>query len=371
MKNSWTEITEKALQNNSLTCEEALSILTSEDAEVTDVVAAAATARQKYFGNRVKINYLVNVKSGLCPEDCNYCSQSKVSEAPIAQYPLMPGEEVIKNAERGMAMGARRACLVASGRGPSDKELNHFCDSVKTLKEKYPQLEVCACLGLLADGQAGKLKDAGVFAYNHNINTSEAHYEKICDTHTYKDRMATVDKAQNACLSSCSGVLAGMGETDQDLVDMAFTLRAKKVDSIPVNFLVSIDRTPMAKINNLTPLRCLRILALFRLVNPTVEIRISGGREVHLKSLQPIGLTMANSIFIGDYLTTEGQSPYDDLAMIRDLGYAIEGQPADFIDHVLGHASADGVLKKEAQSANAKVKPSAKRPADKLAHAHK
>jgi biotin synthase len=354
MTTNWNSIEEKSLANIPLTREEALSALSTPDADIMKAVAAASAARQKYFGRRVKINYLVNVKSGLCPEDCHYCSQSSVSDAPVAKYPMMPSDEVIANAERGMAVGARRACLVASGRGPSERELDHFCASVKALKEKHPALEVCACLGLLADGQAEKLKDAGVFAYNHNINTSEAHYEKICGTHGYSDRLDTVAKAKDACLSACSGVLAGMGESDQDLVDMAFTLRERKVESIPVNFLVSIDRTPLAGTNNLTPARCLKILALFRLVNPSIEIRISGGREVHLRSLQPVALSIANSIFIGDYLTTAGQSARADLEMIRDLGYSVEGQPADFLDRTLGDLITAGELKQEAQSSAAR-----------------
>lgn len=342
---NWFLLAEKSLRSESLTKEEALAILTAPDTEVPSIVAAAAQVRRAGFANRVKVNYLVNVKSGLCPEDCHYCSQSKLSDAPIDKYPLMDPLEIIKHAERGMEVGARRACLVASGRGPSNRELSSFCDAVTKLKEKHPHLEVCACLGLLQDGQAEKLKGAGVYAYNHNVNTSEAHYERICATHTYKDRLETVDRAKSGGLSACSGVLAGMGETDQDLVDLAFTLRERGAESIPVNFLVSVKQTPLEGVNHLTPLRCLKILAMFRLVNPEPEIRISGGREVHLRSLQPMALQIANSIFIGDYLTTKGQTPHADLQMIRDLGYVLEGQPADFLDRVLGAPDASSELK--------------------------
>ncbi|MCG3204793.1 MAG: Biotin synthase [Elusimicrobia bacterium] len=347
-----TSITNKALKNEALTVQEALDILQSPDSRVMEIVAAAGAVRQKYFGKRVKLNYLVNVKSGLCPEDCHYCSQSKVSEAPIPKYPLMTTHEMIRQAERGMKVGASRACLVASGRGPSQREMSEFCDSVKTLKEKHPQLEVCACLGLLSGGQADQLKSAGVKAYNHNINTSQTHYEKICGTHTYQDRLETVEKAQCAGLSSCSGVLVGMGETDSDIGEMAFVLRKKNVDSIPVNFLVAVDRTPLAQVHHLTPLRCLKILALFRLVHPTAELRVSGGREVHLRHLQPLGLMMANSIFIGDYLTTQGQPPQSDLEMIRDLGFQVEGQSEDFIDKVLGKPKPSADLKETASLSN-------------------
>jgi biotin synthase len=341
----WNKLADDILAGVALTREQALAILQTPDDEMLTLISGASKLRRAHFGKKVKLNYLVNVKSGLCPEDCNYCSQSKVSEAPIPKYPLMNSDEIIAQAERGMKVGAVRACLVASGRGPSNRELNEFCGSVEKLKDRYPNLEVCACLGLLSDGQADKLKESGVHAYNHNINTSESHYAKICDTHTYNDRLGTVAKAQTAGLSSCSGVLAGMGETDADLVDMAFVLREKNVQSIPVNFLISIDKTPLAGVNNLSPWRCLKILCLFRFANPATELRISGGREVHLRHLQPLGLTVANSIFIGDYLTTEGQSPNSDLEMIRDLGYSVLGQPDDFLDHVLGGAPASAPLK--------------------------
>ncbi len=341
----WNKLAADILDGAAPTRDQARAVLQVSEDDMLSLISGASRLRRAHFGKKVKLNYLVNVKSGLCPEDCNYCSQSKLSEAPIPKYPLMGADEIIAQAERGMSVGAVRACLVASGRGPSSRELNEFCGSVEKLKDRYPNLEVCACLGLLSDGQADKLKDSGVHAYNHNINTSESHYAKICDTHTYNDRVDTVMKAQSAGLSSCSGVLAGMGETDEDLVDMAFVLREKKVQSIPVNFLVSIDKTPLAGVNNLTPWRCLKILCLFRFANPSTELRISGGREVHLRHLQPLGLTVANSIFIGDYLTTEGQSPTADLEMIRDLGYSVLGQSDDFLGRVLGGPSASAPLK--------------------------
>lgn len=347
MNTLWQTLEQKSLKNESLTESEALAVLQSSDAELMEVVTAAHNVRQKFFGKRVKLNYLVNVKSGLCPEDCHYCSQSKDSKAPIDKYPLLSDEEILAHVQRGLDVGAKRACLVASGRGPSTRELNSFCDSVKNLKEKHPSLEVCACLGLLTEGQADQLKDAGVHAYNHNINTSKSHYEKICKTHNYDDRLDTVEKACSSGLSACSGVLVGMGETDQDLVEMAFTLRKQNIHSIPINFLVSIDQTPLQGVNNLTPQRCLKILAMFRLVNPTPELRIAGGREVHLRHLQPLGLMIANSIFIGDYLTTKGQSARADLEMIRDLNFEIEGKDSSFLSKILGNPLSTAPLKTE------------------------
>lgn len=338
-------IADKSLRDEELSASDLLSILQASDAETPAIVAAASRARQAHFGNKVKLNHLVNVKSGICPEDCHYCSQSVDSTAPIEKYGMMATEDIIKQAECGMKAGASRACLVASGRGPGHHELEQFCDAVKELKNRHPDVEVCACLGLLREGQADKLKNAGVDAYNHNLNTSQSHYERICGTHTYNDRVDTVEKAKAGGLSPCSGVLTGMGETDDDLVEIAQALRRQKVHSVPVNFLIPIEGTPMARKNNLTPMRCLRILSMFRLANPSAELRIAGGREVHLRHLQPMGLLVANSIFVGDYLTTKGQSARADLEMIRDLGYKILNQPDDFLEKVLGAATPVGDLK--------------------------
>jgi biotin synthase len=184
---------------------------------------------------------------------------------------------------------------------------------------------VCACLGLLSEGQADRLRSAGADAYNHNLNTSEGTYGDITTTHTYADRVDTVQQAQAAGLSACSGLIAGMGETDADLVDVVFSLRELDPDSVPVNFLIPMEGTPLAKDWHLTPQRCLRILAMVRFVCPDVEVRLAGGREVHLRSMQPLALHLVNSIFLGDYLTSEGQSGQTDLDMIADAGFEVEG----------------------------------------------
>ena len=230
-------------------------------------------------------------------------------------------------AERAVASHAGRFCMVASGRGPTDHELDQFTDNVRAVREKFPQLEICACLGLLSEGQAEKLKTSGVFAVNHNLNTSERHYTEICETHTYSDRVQTVEKVKNAGLSACSGALVGMGENAEDILDLGYALRDMNVESLPVNFLMAIPGTPLAGRYELTPTRCLNVLCLFRFLNPKASLRISGGRELHLRSLQSLGLYVANSIFIGDYLTTKGQTAEEDLAMIRDMGFEIEGDP--------------------------------------------
>jgi len=318
-------LAEKGVARELPTRDEALAVLASGDDELMDVVAAAFRVRRHFFGRRVKLNYLVNVKSGLCPEDCFYCSQRVGSGADVLKYTWLKTDEVIASAEAGVAGGARRVCLVASGRGPTEKDIDRVAGTIAAFKERNPDVEVCACLGLLSDGQAERLAAAGTTAYNHNLNTSGGHYADICTTHEYADRVSTVESAKSAGLSPCSGLIAGMGETDEDLVDVAFALRAMGPDSVPVNFLIPFDGTPLEGRWELTPQRCLRILAMVRFVNPDAEVRLAGGREIHLRTLQPLALHIVNSIFLGDYLTSEGQPGAADLAMIADAGFTVEG----------------------------------------------
>jgi biotin synthase len=323
---TWLDLlAEKALNCELPTREEALAVLASGDDELMDVVAAAFRVRRQFFGRRVKLNYLVNIKSGLCPENCHYCSQRVGSAADVLKYTWLKTDEVIASAEAGVAGGARKVCLVASGRGPTDKDIERVSSAIGDFKARNPDVEVCACLGLLSDGQAERLAEAGTTAYNHNLNTSGGHYADICTTHEYADRVGTVTAAKQAGLSPCSGLIAGMGETDEDLVDVAFALRALRPDSVPVNFLIPFDGTPLAGQWELTPQRCLRILAMVRFVNPDAEVRLAGGRELHLRTLQPLALHVVNSIFLGDYLTSEGQPGAADLAMIADSGFTVEG----------------------------------------------
>lgn len=322
----WMTLAARALDGISPTRDESLALLQADDTATPAIVAAAHLIRRRYFGNTVKLNFLVNIKSGICPEDCHYCSQSRLSKAPIDKYGLLSGNEILLAAQRGRQFGARRICLVASGRGPSDADIAHVERAARDVRATLPDAEICACLGLLGASQAARLRDAGVFAYNHNLNTSEAFYGEICSTHDYADRVATVRVAQESGLSPCCGALFGMGESDDDIVGVADALRTLGADSVPVNFLIPIQGTPLAGTWSLTPMRCLRILSLMRLTMPASELRIAGGREHHLRSLQPMGLLVANSIFIGDYLTAKGQRPEDDIAMIRDLGFAILGE---------------------------------------------
>lgn len=341
-RTDWDRLAETALSGAAITPEEARAVLAAPDQELLPLLAAAARVRRAHFGTTVKLNFLLNVKSGLCPENCHYCSQSSVSTAEIAKYPILPPQEILAAAERAISVKAARFCVVASGRGPTDRELDAISDGVRAVRAAHPELEVCACLGLLKGGQAERLREAGVSAYNHNLNTSERFYREICSTHTFRDRVVTIGRAKAAGLSPCCGALFGMGEAPEDIVALAYALRQLGVDSIPINFLIPISGTPLSSRPHLGPKECLKILCLFRLLNPASEIRIAGGREVQLRWLQPFGLHVANSIFIGDYLTTKGQPPEADFAMIRDLGFTILGHESEASGAAPSPASAIG-----------------------------
>lgn len=325
MSAQFDQLASRILDGGAATEADALAVLRASDADLVGLVAAAGRLRREHFGNTVKVNYLVNLKSGLCPENCNYCSQALGSDAPILKYSWLSKDETLQQAGAGLRGGATRVCMVSSGRGPSNRDIEKVAEMTEALKEEYPEVEVCACLGLLKDGQAERLKEAGVDAYNHNINTAESHHDTIVQTHTYDDRVDTIGKAKSAGLSPCSGLIAGLGETDEQLVEALFALKALESDSIPVNFLMPFDGTPFENTWELSPTRCLKILAMARFVCPDKEVRIAGGREMHLRSLQALALHVANSIFLGDYLTSEGQEAKADIEMIRDNGFVILG----------------------------------------------
>jgi biotin synthase len=319
---AWHALADRVLDGQRLEFREALSLLRAPDAELLDLLAAAYRVRRRYFGNRVQLYFLMNAKSGLCPEDCGYCSQSKVAESEIPRYNLMSEPKLMEGARAAAERKASTYCLVISARGPTEREMDAVAQIVPKIKAAYG-LNVCACLGLLTPEQAERLKACGVDKVNHNLNTSERFYPEICTTHTYQDRLETLRAVRAAGLELCSGGILGMGENDEDVVHMALELRELGVESIPLNFLNPIEGTPLAGSNRLNPRYCLKALAMMRLVNPRSELRIAGGREMHLGSLQALGLYAANSIFVGDYLTTKGQLPEADYRMIEEMGFVV------------------------------------------------
>ncbi|HZZ74053.1 MAG TPA: biotin synthase BioB [Pirellulales bacterium] len=318
----WDALADRVLAGDPISRSEALAIVQSPDADLLHLLAATYRIRQRYFGNTVQLFFLMNAKSGLCPEDCGYCSQSKVSDAEIPKYNILSREKLLDGARVAAERQSKTYCIVLSGREPSERELHAITQIVPQIKAQY-DLNICACLGLLSPDQAQRLKACGVDKVNHNLNTSARFYPEICSTHTYQDRLDTLRAVRQAGMQLCSGGIIGMGEADEDLVQMAFELRELNVESIPLNFLNPIDGTPLAAQQDLNPRYCLKALCLMRFVNPASELRIAGGREMHLGSLQALGLYAANSLFVGDYLTTKGQPPEADYRMIEEMGFVI------------------------------------------------
>lgn len=319
----WKLLAERVIDGHQVSADEALAIVRSNDEQLLALLHASFMIRSHYFGRKVKLNMIINAKSGLCPEDCGYCSQSIVSEAPIEKYAWLTKEKIIEGAHESIRRKAGTYCIVASGRRPTDREIEHVADAVREIRQTT-DLKICCCLGFLKENQAQKLAEAGVHRYNHNLNTSIENYGQVTTTHTYEDRIETIEQVKHSGISPCSGVIFGMGESEEEAVGIAIALRQLDADSIPCNFLNAIDGTPLQGRKELTPVKCLKLLAMMRFVNPTKEIRIAGGREVNLRSLQAMALYAANSIFVGDYLTTTGQKQQWDWQMIEDLGFEIE-----------------------------------------------
>ena len=318
----WHEFADRVLAGEHLTAAEAESILAAPDSDLLTLMDAAYRVRQHHFGNQVQLYLLMNAKSGLCPEDCQYCSQSKESKADIPKYNILSRDKLMDGARIAAERQAKTYCIVISSRGPSEREMAAVETIVPEIKSQY-DLKICASLGLLTPEQADRLKACGVDRVNHNLNTGEDYYAEICTTHGYSDRVNTLKAVRTAGMEMCSGGIIGMGEKPSDLVQMAIELRELGVHSIPVNFFNDIEGTPLEGKSELTPQACLKALCMFRMVCPDREIRIAGGREKHLRSLQPMGLYAANSMFVGDYLTTQGQAPDEDYQMLRDLGFEI------------------------------------------------
>jgi biotin synthase len=319
------QLADLVLAGGAIDREAARRILDAPDDEVPALLRATARVRERHCGKRVKLCQLRNARSGLCPEDCHYCSQSAVSEADIPRYRLDSVDELLAGSRKAQAAGARRFCMVTSGRGPSANDIDRFCAAARRIKAEQPDIELCVSAGLMDEPQARALKAAGIDFVNHNLNTSERHHAAICTTHTYEDRIRTVQAVQRAGLSTCCGGILGMGESREDTIDLAFALRELQVDSLPVNFLIPIAGTPFEDRRELSPTDCLRALCLFRLTNPAAEIRMAGGGEGNLGWFRPLALHVANSIFVDGYLTTPGQAFQAAQAMVSEMGFEVEG----------------------------------------------
>ena len=327
----YQKLTITSLQDELLSDACCEKILTASEVELLPLLDAAYQVRKTYFQNTVQLHILNNAQNGYCPEDCHYCAQANTATADIEAYPLKPDAEILAEAERAYKSGAFRYCIVMSGRGPSPKRVAHLAELISTVKARY-SIEVCLSAGLIDIAAARTLKAAGLDRLNHNLNTSETHYPKICSTHSYQDRMETLQAAQTVGLACCSGVIVGMGEETGDLIQVAKALRELEVASLPVNFFLPIDGTQLSESataqrrvpTTLTPEYCLRVLCLYRFLNPRAEIRVAAGREHHLRSMEVMALYPANSMFIEGYLNATGTGTSRTLQMIADAGFTVK-----------------------------------------------
>jgi len=318
----WLKLADEILDGRPMTRDEGLGILHAPDDDLLEILQGAYLLRRRFFGRAVDLHVLDSVRGGLCSEDCAFCSQSAVSRADVPVFDRQPVGDIVARARRAAELGAVRFCIVTSGRGPSGADMEWLCEAVRRVKATA-NLQVCASLGLLTDDQACALAEAGVDRYNHNLQTSERFYPQICATHTWADRVATIRAARAAGIEICCGGIIGMGEADEDRVDLALALRDLGADSIPVNFLDPRPGTPLGERPHPSPSECLRALALFRYACPDREIRAAGGRESCLRSLQPLALWVANAMFTEGYLTTPGQGWERDRAMMEDAGFVV------------------------------------------------
>lgn len=319
----YLELAEKALNGQPLTQEECRQVLATPAERLLELLDAVYQVRKACFSNKVMLHLIMNAKSGLCTEDCSYCSQSAIATAPVDSYPLLDEEAMLEGAKKAQESKAIRYCIVTSGQSPTPKELERLCRAVRRVKETVG-ISICTSLGFLDGASARALKEAGVNRYNHNFNASRRYYASICTTHSYQDRVETLRQARSAGMELCCGAIFGMGETEDDVIDSCFAFRELNPESIPINFFHPISGTPLEKVEYLTPLKCLAIISLVRFINPGNEIRVAGGREYHLRMLQPLALYPANSLFVSGYLTTPGQSPEEAWRMITDLGFEVE-----------------------------------------------
>lgn len=320
---------DKVLSGGHITKADALQLLTficqpsaCSLQPLLDLFAAANMIRETFIGDSVDLCAIINAKSGACPEDCSYCAQSSKSKADIPVYPLVRKDVVIDKAKEAKGAGVKRFCVVTSGRNIGKKELREIASMIEDIRSIG--LLPCATLGLLDKDELSFLKESGLERYHHNLETSERFFPEICRTHTYSDKLKTINAAKSTGLSICSGGIFGMGETWQDRIDMAFALKELNIDSIPINFLIPVKGTSMGQRDFLHPFEALKIISLYRFILPEKEIRVCGGRMQVLGEFNSmVFMAGADSLLTGNYLTTTGRTYKDDLRLIEQYGLKI------------------------------------------------
>ncbi|MFH1779115.1 MAG: biotin synthase BioB [Candidatus Omnitrophota bacterium] len=321
------KLRDKVLSGEDISFGEAEELLNTSEREFYSLLSTANSIRGKYRSNIVNLCSITNAKSGNCPEDCAFCSQSSYHNADVPEYPLLSADEILNRAREAAKVKTNRFCIVISGRGVDElDELDTICDVIRKVRVEFPKLKIDASLGFISKEGIYRLKEAGLTRYNHNLETAKSYFSSVCTTHRYEDRVATIKDLKEAELEVCCGGIFGLGETQNQRLELAFALRELDVDCVPINFLNPIAGTQFENNPPLKPLELLKMIAIYRFILPKKEIRICGGRQVNLRSLQPLIFTAgADAIIIGNYLTTKGSTPEEDLKMIEDMGLKVDG----------------------------------------------
>jgi len=302
-----------------LTLDELAALAALPDAQVQALAGLAHEVRLARCGDVVEIEGILSAKTGGCPEDCQFCSQSSRYDSPVKAVPLLAHDEVLAAARETAALGASEFCLVYAVRGPDERLMTHL-EEVVPLVRQETGLSVAVSAGILDDRQARRLAEAGTHRYNHNLETARSHFPHIVTTHTWDERFATCLLVRKHGMELCCGVLLGMGETDGQRIELLGELREAGPAEVPVNFLDPRPGTPLAGRPLVAALEAIRWIALFRLGLPDVILRYAGGREVTLGDLQEMGMTAGiNALIVGNYLTTLGRAPQEDLVMLDGL----------------------------------------------------
>ena len=305
-----------------ISCQEAVNVLNiSTLPELLQLFSKTSSTREKFYGTKVATCAIINARSGNCPENCAFCSQSSRSNAEIIKFPLVSAEEMFSQAQQAEEYGAHRYGIVTSGRAVNmSKELDEICRAVSMIKEQL-NIKVCASLGILNKESLQQLKNAGLDRYHHNLEASKSYFPEICTTRKFEDQLQTISFAKEAGLSLCVGGIFGLGESKEQRIEMLDNIRELHIESVPINFLTPIKGTLLEKNNELSALDCLKIIAAAKLMMPEVSIRICGGREYNLGEMQSLVFAAgAEAIMIGSYLTTSGRNTQTDLKMIKDAG---------------------------------------------------
>jgi biotin synthase len=324
MRKEIQKIGDKVLEGGSVNMKEIYPLLETKGPDIIELAAVANRVREEFNGNEIDLCSLLNAKSGRCPEDCGFCAQSAHYKTEALVYPMMDTNRIVEEAKKAQRKGTGRFCLITSGRELNDEEFETILRALDRIRRETT-LDLDCSLGTLSKERAESLKKVGVTRYNHNVETAESHFPQICSTHSFRDRVKNIEVLKEQGFSICCGGIIGLGESPQQRLELAFSLRQLGIDCIPFNILNPRPGTPLEHSESIPPMEIIKTISLFRLVLPKGTIKIAGGREANLRDLQSLALLAgANGLIVGNYLTTPGRNAEDDFRMIKDIGFKLK-----------------------------------------------